>query len=157
MSLENVKSYLKKFGFDERVMVFSEPSATVEQAALAVGDDAQKIAKSLTFMVKNKPVMIVCAGDMKIDNTKFKAVFETKAVMLQRDEVENLIGHKVGGVCPFAINSNVDVYLDESLKRFDYVYPACGNDHSAIKITVLELAKVCQNFNGFIDVCKSIM
>lgn len=156
MSIENVKKYLKQFGFNEKVQEFKQSSATVELAALAVGTEPAKIAKSLTFLVDEKPVMIVCAGDMKIDNAKFKSEFQTKAKMLSFEQVESMIGHKVGGVCPFAINGDVKVYLDVSLKRFDKVYPACGSDNSAIELTIDELEKLSQNFSGFVDVCKTI-
>ena len=155
MSLENVKKYLSKFGVEGRVLEFDVSSATVELAAEALGVKPEHIAKSLTFMVDELPVMIVCAGDVKIDNPKFKEVFKTKAKMLSFDEVENLIGHKVGGVCPFAINESVKVYFDESLKRFDKVYPACGSSNSAIGLSLDEFQNCAQNFQGFIDVCKS--
>ena len=156
MSLEKVKKYLSKFGVENSVLEFEVSSATVELAAAALGVDSEKIAKSLTFMVDELPVMIVCAGDVKIDNTKFKKVFNTKAKMLSFDEVENLIGHKVGGVCPFAINNGVKVYFDESLKRFDKVYPACGSSNSAIGLNLNEFQNYAENFQGFINVCKTI-
>lgn len=156
MSLSLVRDYLKSYGKDLDIMEFEVSSATVELAAKAVGTEPARIAKSLTFWVEENPVMIVCAGDVKIDNSKFKAFFHTKAKMIGFDEVEEVVGHAVGGVCPFAINSNVKVYLDESLKRFDKVYPACGSSNSAIGLTLDELEKVCQNFHGFIDVCKPI-
>ena len=156
MSFENVKDYLKNFGLEQKVMTFEVSSATVELAALAVGTEPEKIAKSLTFMVHDKPIMIVCAGDAKIDNSKYKAQFACKAKMLTFEEVESLVGHKVGGVCPFAISENVDVYFDESLKRFEKVYPACGSANSAIELEVGEFEKVAQNFKGYVDVCKLI-
>ena len=156
MSIENVKNYFKKFNLESKIMTFDVSSATVELAALAVGTEPAKIAKSLTFMVQEKPVMIVCAGDVKIDNSKYKAQFSCKAKMLSFEEVESFIGHKVGGVCPFAINEDVDVYFDESLKRFDKVYPACGSLNSAIELEISQFENVAQNFKGYIDVCKLI-
>lgn len=157
MSLENVKEYLKKFNKESEILEFELSSATVELAAVAVGTEPSRIAKSLTFMVGGKPIMIVCAGDVKIDNSKYKGVFGEKAKMLTFEEVENLVGHKVGGVCPFAIKSDVKVYLDESLKRFEKVYPACGSGNSAIGLTIGELEEISQNFVRFIDVCKEIL
>lgn len=157
MSLENVKEYLKKFNKESEILEFELSSATVELAAVAVGTEPSRIAKSLTFMVGGKPIMIVCAGDVKIDNSKYKGVFGEKAKMLNFEEVENLVGHKVGGVCPFAIKSDVKVYLDESLKRFEKVYPACGSGNSAIGLTIGELEEISQNFVEFIDVCKEIL
>lgn len=156
MSYEKVESYLKSFGVNEKMMTFNTSTATVELAAVAVGCESAHIAKSLTFMVNEKPIMIVCAGDTKIDNSKFKQIFGEKAKMLKFEEVENLIGHQVGGVCPFAINDGVEVYLDDMLKRFDVVYPACGSSNSAIGLTIDELSKYAQNCKGFIDVCKFI-
>ena len=156
MSVSSVKDYLKNFGKGDQIMEFEVSSATVELAAKAVGTEPARIAKSLTFWVDELPVMIVCAGDVKIDNSKFKAFFQTKAKMIGFDEVENAVGHAVGGVCPFAIKERVKVYLDESLKRFEKVYPACGSSNSAIGLSVEEFEKICQNFNGFVDVCKPI-
>jgi len=156
MSLENVKEYLAKFNMEKDIKVFNVSSATVELAAKAVGCEPQKIAKSLTFSVEGGVVMIVCAGDVKIDNSKFKETFKEKAKMLKFEEVEQLVGHQVGGVCPFAIKEGVKVYLDESLKRFDVIYPACGSSNSAIELTVEKLSKIAENFNGFVDVCKLI-
>ena len=156
MSVEKVTSYLKQFDLDKKIMQFDVSSATVELAALAVGCEPAHIAKSLTFLVNDKPVMIVCAGDTKIDNSKYKAVFGEKAKMLKFEEVESLVGHAVGGVCPFAVNDEVEVFLDEMLKRFDVVYPACGSSNSAIGLRVEELEKVAQNCKGFIDVCKQM-
>lgn len=155
MAFEKAKEYLVQKGFGDRVLEFDVSSATVELAALAVGTEPARIAKSLTFMVDSKPVMILCAGDTRIDNGKFKGVFHTKAKMLTRDEVNELIGHDVGGVCPFGIASGVDVYLDESLKRFDKVYPACGSGNSAVELTTGEL-EMLSNSKAWIDVCKLI-
>lgn len=156
MSFENVKSYMTNFGYENKMMQFEVSSATVELAAEAVGCEPAHIAKSLTFMVGEKVVMIVCAGDTKIDNSKYKSTFSCKAKMLSFDEVDALVGHKVGGVCPFAIKEGVEVYLDEQLKRFDVVYPACGSSNSAIGLTLDELEKLAQNFKGYVDVCKLI-
>lgn len=153
MAIEKVKEYFKKFGIEDRIQEFSVSSATVELAAKALGCEPEKIAKSMSFSVDGKPIIIVCAGDTKIANPKYKAQFSTKATMLSFDEVEEKIGHAVGGVCPFAINDGVDVYLDESLKRFDKVYPACGSSNSAIGLTIEELEKY-SNFKEWIDVCK---
>ena len=152
MSFEKAKDYLSEKGFGDRVLVFDKSSATVELAAEAVGTEPAHIAKSLTFKVSLRPVMIVCAGDAKVNNSKFKAVFKEKATMLTRDEVSSLIGHDVGGVCPFGINGGVDVYLDESLKRFDIIYPACGSGNSAVKLSPDELFAL-SDAKGYIDVC----
>lgn len=157
MSFENVKNYLSRFNLTEKIQEFEVSSATVELAAQAVGCMPAHIAKSLTFWVDEKPIIIVCAGDVKIDNSKFKATFSQKAKMLSFEEVENFVGHKVGGVCPFAIKEDVAVYLDESLKRFDIVYPACGSSNSAIGLTISQLETVSQNFVKYIDVCKEMM
>ena len=153
MALEKAKAYLEEIGYGDRVMVFDVSSATVELAAKAVGTEPEKIAKSMTFKVNEKPVMIVCAGDAKVNNQKFKETFHVKAKMLSFDEVHDLIGHDVGGVCPFGINEGVDVYLDESLKRFEFVYPACGSDNSAVKLSIPELEEV-SDYLGWVDICK---
>lgn len=152
MAFDKAKKYLDEKGFGDRVKEFEVSSATVELAALAVGTEPARIAKSLTFMAKGIPTMIICAGDVKVNNGKYKHVFGEKAKMLTRDEVHELIGHDVGGVCPFGINEGVDVFLDESLKRFDIVYPACGSDNSAVKLTPEELEKL-SNSKQWIDVC----
>lgn len=156
MSFVRAKEYLKRLGLDEKVMEFEVSSATVAQAAVAVGCTEAEIAKSLTFLVDEKPIMIVTAGDMKIDNSKYKAYFHSKAKMIPFESVEKVVGHAAGGVCPFAANENVEVYLDESMKRFEVVYPACGNSNSAVKLTIAELyeASGCRQW---IDVCKSIL
>ena len=153
MALEKAKAYLEERGYGDRVMVFDVSSATVELAAKAVGTEPEKIAKSLTFKVGEKPVMVVCAGDAKVNNQKFKETFHVKAKMLSFDEVHDRIGHDVGGVCPFGINDGVEVYLDESLKRFEYVYPACGSDNSAVKLALSELEEV-SGYLGWVDICK---
>lgn len=153
MSFDKAKRYLESRGFGDRVLEFEVSSATVDLAAEAIGTKPERIAKSLTFSVDGHPVMIVCAGDAKISNPKYKECFHTKAKMLTREEVGCLIGHEVGGVCPFGINGGVDVYLDCSLKRFDTVYPACGNGNSAVRLTVAEL-EILSDSKGWIDVCS---
>jgi len=153
MAIEKVKDYFKKYGLDNRIIESKESSATVELAALAFGCEPKRIAKSLSFIVNDSPILVVTAGDNKIDNAKFKNYFGVKASMIAFDQVLNLIGHDVGGVCPFAINDNVKVYLDISLKRFDTVFPACGSSNSAIKLTINELEKY-SNYIEWIDVCK---
>ena len=153
MSLHRVKQYLKGFGLEDRVLELPESSATVELAAHALHTQPERIAKTLSFHAGDRVVLIVAAGDAKIDNSKYKANFKTKAKMLEPDEAEPLTGHAVGGVCPFAVNDGVDVYLDKSLKRFPSVFPACGSANSAIELTIPELEQ-CSGFVGWIDVCK---
>ena len=153
MAFEAAKEYLEKKGYGDRVLVFDTSSATVELAAQAVGTEPARIAKSLTFRVGENPVMIVCAGDAKVANAKFKAFFHTKAAMLTREEVSALIGHDVGGVCPFGRRDGVSVYLDESLKRFDIIYPACGSANSAVRLSPEELEALSES-SGWIDVCN---
>ena len=155
MSLVKAKEYLTKYGLENKIMEFDVSSATVKEAAKAINCKEEKIVKTLSFIVNDIPVLIAVAGDSKIDNSKFKEEFQTKAKMIPFDNVEELIGHAVGGVCPFGINENVEVYLDNSLKRFDIVYPACGSSNSAVKLTLDELEKA-SNYNKWIDVCKSI-
>lgn len=153
MSVEKVKEYFKKYNIENRIQEFKESSATVELAAKALNCKPEKIAKTLSFKIEDKPILIVVAGDARVDNSKYKTQFGKKAKMLTQDEVLNLIGHPVGGVCPFAINEGVDVYLDKSLKRFENVYPACGSSNSAIKLSIEELEKY-SNYVSWIDVCK---
>lgn len=154
MSIEKAREYLIKKGFDPaRIIEFDTSSATVELAAEALGCDPEHIAKSITFSVNGEPVMILAAGDTKIDNPKYKAYFGTKAKMLTAAEVDELIGHSVGGVCPFGINEGVKVYLDESLKRFETIYPACGSSNSCLKLTIAELEEL-SGYCEWIDVCK---
>lgn len=141
MSIERVRKYFAAEGIEQRILEFPISSATVELAAVAAGCEPARIAKTLSFSVNGSPVLIVVAGDAKIDNAKYKAYFKTKAKMLTADEVVNMIGHAVGGVCPFAVNSGVSVYLDASLKRFEAVFPACGSSNSAIELTIPELEK----------------
>ncbi|MBR3807151.1 MAG: YbaK/EbsC family protein [Lachnospiraceae bacterium] len=153
MAIDKVKEYFKQFGIDHKIKEFEVSSATVELAAQALGCEGKRIAKSLSFLVDDKAILIIAAGDAKIDNPKYKAMFNTKAKMLSYDQVEEYIGHAVGGVCPFAIPDTVTVYLDESLKRFDTVFPACGSSNSAIELTIPELEKY-SNFTSWVDVCK---
>ena len=154
MSLENVQAYFSTLGLADRIKILENSSATVEDAAHALGCLPEKIAKTMSFAVtEENPILIVMAGDAKVDNKKYKSVFGTRAKMLPRDLVEAAIGHQPGGVCPFAINENVAVYLDESLKRFDVVYPAAGIDHSAVELTLDELEKYA-NVTEWIDVSK---
>lgn len=153
MSIDKVRNYFKKYNIEDNIIELSTSTATVKEAAESLGTEECRIAKSLSFIVEDKPIIIVVAGDAKIDNSKYKGYFHNKAKMIPFEEVNNLIGHNPGGVCPFAINEGVTVYLDESLKRFDYVYPACGSSNSAIKLTIEELEKY-SNYTTWIDVCK---
>lgn len=153
MAIDKVKEYFKQYNMEDRIKEFDVSSATVELAAAALGCEGKRIAKSLTFLVDDKAIMIVTAGDAKIDNAKYKSVFSTKAKMLSYEQVEAYIGHSVGGVCPFAIKDSVTVYLDESLKRFETVFPACGSSNSAIELTISELEKY-SGYKEWIDVCK---
>lgn len=154
MSLEKVKEYLQKFGLDGRIRVLEQSSATVELAAQALGCEPCRIAKTLSFAVGGGAVLVVAAGDAKVDNHKFKEFFGTKEKMLSPAEAETLVGHAVGGVCPFAVNEGVAVYLDESLKRFSTVFPACGSSNSAIELTCEELERCADHCRGWADVCK---
>jgi len=153
MSLLNAKEYLKRYNLENEIMEFDVSSATVKEAAIALNCEEKEIAKTLSFIVNEKPIVIVVAGDAKIDNSKYKSEFHTKAKMISYEEVENLIGHAVGGVCPFGVKEDVTIYLDESLKRFDYVYPACGSSNSAIKLTINKLEEIVE-YEKWIDVCK---
>lgn len=154
MSIEKVKEYFKTFGIENRILEFDVSSATVDLAAQALGCEGCRIAKTISFMVDGGAVLIVCAGDAKIDNAKYKAYFGTKAKMLSYEEASELIGHAVGGICPFATNEGVKIYLDESLKRFETVFPACGSSNSAIELTIPELEKY-SSYLAWIDVCKA--
>lgn len=153
MTFIKAKEHLEKRGFGDRILEFRISSATVELAAEAVGTKPAQIAKSLTFKVEDQVVMIVCAGDVKVNSGKFKRHFSTKPKMLDRDEVNSLVGHDIGGVCPFGVNEGVEVFLDESLRRFALVYPACGSDRSAVRLSVDDLEKAC-DFPKWVDVCK---
>lgn len=153
MAIEKVRAYFKTLGIADRIMEFDTSSATVELAALAACCEPARIAKTLSFMVDGGPILIVAAGDAKVDNRKYKDTFHTKAKMLTPDEAETLVGHAVGGVCPFAVNDGVTVYLDESLKRFASVFPACGSSNSAIELSIPELEQL-SHFSQWVDVCK---
>ncbi len=153
LAIEKVKAYFKEYGMEERVQEFDVSSATVELAAAALHCEPQRIAKTLSFMVDGHAVLVVAAGDTKIDNSKYKAQFGTKAKMLSPEDAETLVGHAVGGVCPFAVNKGVDVYLDISLKRFETVFPACGSSNSAIELTISELEEY-SGYTRWVDVCK---
>lgn len=153
MSFENVKQYFDSVGLGERVKSLTHASATVEQAAEAIGCEPKQIAKTMSFLLGDKAILIVAAGDGRIDNKKYKEAFHQKARMIPGDEVESYTGHAPGGVCPFAIKPDVQVYLDESLKRFDVVYPAGGNAHSAVELTIAELEKYSGS-TQWVDVCS---
>ena len=147
MAIERVRAYLRQFGVEERIREFSASSATVELAAAALGCEPKRIAKTLSFLLDGRAILIVTAGDARIDNAKYKARFSAKAKMLTPEQAETMVGHAVGGVCPFGLNSGVTVYLDRSLKRFDTVFPACGSSNSAIELTIPEL----ERYSGFAD------
>lgn len=153
MSIEKVRAFFRQYGMEDRILEFPVSSATVELAAQALGCAPCRIAKSLSFLVEGRPVLVVAAGDARIDNPKYKAYFGVKAKMLTPEEAVSLIGHAVGGVCPFAVNPGVAVYLDESLKRFATVFPACGSGSSAIELTIPEL----ERYSGgtWVDVCRN--
>ena len=153
MSIENGRAYFRALGLEDRVMEFEVSSATVELAALALGVEGARIAKTLSFKIDDKCILILAAGDARIDNRKYKDYFHAKAKMLTADEVLSMVGHPVGGVCPFGINPGVDVYLDDSLKRFTTVFPAVGSPSSAIELNLEELYRY-SNALAWIDVCK---
>ena len=154
MSVDRVREYLKPFGLADQILEFETSSATVQLAAQAAGVIPARIAKTLSFMLPDGPMLVVAAGDARIDNPKFKAQFHAKAKMLTFEEVSERIGHGVGGVCPFAIEDGVRTCLDVSLRRFETVYPACGSANSAIRLTPGQLEAVAQNCQGWVDVCK---
>lgn len=153
MAIELVRNYFEQFGIADQILEFEASSATVELAAQALNVEPGRIAKTLSFKKEENCILVVAAGDAKIDNAKFKATFGVKAKMLTPDEVLDQVGHAVGGVCPFGIPENVAVYLDESLKRFETIYPACGSSNSAIKLTCEELYTYA-NAGDWVDVCK---
>lgn len=153
MSLERATRYLESKGLADRIIIPSHSSATVAEAAEALGCEPGMIAKTLSFLQGNRPVLILAEGAARIDNAKYKALFHCKAKMIPGEDVEPLIGHSVGGVCPFGVNENVTVYLDESLKLHDTVYPAAGTDHSAVRLTIAELERACPDAE-WIDVCR---
>lgn len=154
MSIEKVRDYFKTIGIEDRILEFSVSSATVELAAKALNCEPERIAKTLSFSVDGGVVLVVAAGDAKIDNPKFKAEFNTKAKMLSPELAEEHVGHAVGGVCPFVVKEGVQVYLDKSLTRFETVFPACGSSNSAIELTIKELEEY-SNPCGWVDVCKN--
>lgn len=154
MSIERVRAYFREYGIEEKIKELDVSSATVDLAAAALHCKPQRIAKTLSFMAEGRAIVIVTAGDVKINNSKYKARFGTKAKMLSPEEVENMAGHAVGGVCPFAVKEDVTVYLDVSLRRFTTVFPACGSSNSAIELTIPELEQY-SGYTEWIDVCSS--
>lgn len=155
MSIEKVRAYLKQFNLEDKVIELNESSATVELAAKALGCKCQQIAKTMSFDINGDTILVLLAGDSKVDNSKYKSTFGVKAKMLNFNEVESRVGHKVGGVCPFAINEDIKVYLDVSLKRFDFVYPAAGNANSAVKLSLSEL-ELSSKYTSWVDVSKIV-
>ena len=155
MAIEKVRTFFRSYGIEDRIRVLSESSATVALAAEALHCSPERIAKTLSFMCDGKPILIVAAGDARIDNTKYKSQFGVKAKMLTPEEAETLVGHAIGGVCPFAVNDGVEVFLDASLKRFETVFPACGSSNSAIELTLDELQKYSAP-KAWVDVCKIV-
>lgn len=153
MSIEKVRAYFRSAGMEDRIQEFPVSSATVELAAQALGCEPCRIVKTLSFDVSGTPILIAIAGDAKVDNAKYKSRFGVKAKMLSHDDAPVRIGHAVGGVCPFAVNDGVEVYLDVSIKRFPLVYPAAGSSNSAVGLTVEELEALSRP-NGWVDVCK---
>ena len=153
MSFEKAVNYLRNKGMEDRVIVPEASSATVELAAQAIGVTPGEIAKTLSFITKEGPVLVIAEGTARVDNRKYKDTFHTKAKMMPGDQVEELVGHAPGGVCPFGINEGVPVYMDESLRKYALVYPAAGDDHSAVRLTVEELEQVSGSI-GWVDVCK---
>lgn len=151
MSLIKVREYLKQYEKDEEIVEFDESSATVAEAAQAIGCGEADIAKTLSFIVDGKPILIVMAGDKRCDNHKYKEFFHEKAHMIPREDLVELVGHEAGGVCPFGVNDGVTIYLDESLKKHEFVYPACGSSNSAIKLSIQELERL-SNYKEWIDV-----
>ena len=155
MSIERAREHLRKWNMDGRIRELELSSATVELAAKALNVEGARIAKTLSYMVDGAPILIVAAGDIRVDNRKYKDTFHTKAKMLSPDQAAELVGHAVGGVCPFGVNEGVKVYLDESLKRFDTVFPAAGSGNSAIELTIpeLEQTSLC---TGWVDIAKEV-
>lgn len=153
MSIEKVRAYFQTLGIADRILEFDVSSATVDLAAQAVGVEGARIAKTLSFLLGDRCILIVAAGDARIDNHKYKARFGAKAKMPAHDDVPSYVGHAVGGVCPFAVNPGVEVYLDDSLRRFETVFPACGSANSAIELTIPELERY-SSFTDWVDVCK---
>lgn len=156
MSIERVREYFKKFEIEDKIMEFDVSSATVKEAAAVLGVKEGEIAKSIGFLVEDKPILVISSGDVKVNGGKFKRQFSQKPKMIPFELAQEYIGHQVGGVCPFAVNDGVKVYLDESLKKYDFVYPACGSSSSAIKLSIKEMEKY-SNYEKWVDVCKEIM
>lgn len=154
MSIEKVRAYFAQFDMEQRILEFPVSSATVELAAQALNCEPCRIIKTLSFNVNGTPILIAAAGDAKVDNAKYKAQFGAKAKMLSRDDAAMLIGHAVGGVCPFAVNEGVQVYLDISMKRFETVFPAAGSSNSAIELTIPEM-EAYSGYTDWVDVCKA--
>ncbi len=154
MAIEKVRAYFEQFDLADKILEFEVSSATVELAAIALGVEGARIAKTLSFLVDDEPILIVAAGDAKINNSAYKHYFKAKAKMLTYEQVHDFIGHDVGGVCPFALPQNVKVYLDVSLQRFQTVFPAAGSSNSAIELTPQELEAYASNFVAWVDVCK---
>lgn len=155
MSIEKGREYFRQFGMEDRVQEFDVSSATVELAAQALGVEGARIAKTLSFMVGEQPILILMAGDVKVDNSKYKGFFHAKAKMMSPEQLEEYVGHQIGGVCPFGIKDGIDVYLDESLKRFETVFPAVGGSNSAIELTIPELEKY-SNYKEWVEISKPI-
>ncbi len=153
MSIDKVREHLKLWNRENDIIEFDQSSATVELAARALNTEEARIAKTLSFKVENKAILVVTAGNMKIDNRKYKEEFRCKAIMLSSEEVREVVGHEVGGVCPFGIKNGIDVYLDVSLKKYDFVYPACGSSNSAIKMKYDEL-EIISRAKKWVDICK---
>ena len=153
MSIEKARAHLAKHGLEDRIQEFTVSSATVALAAEALGCEPARIAKSLSFEKGDSAILVIAAGDARIDNAKFKQRFGIKAKMISADKVEPLIGHGIGGVCPFGVNEGIDIYLDESMKRFDTVYPAAGTSASAVHLSLSELERASEAL-GWVDVCK---
>lgn len=153
MSFDRAKAHLEKYDLQDRIRVFETSSATVELAAAAAGVEPARIAKTLSYLVDGEAILVVAAGDIRVDNPKFKAAFHTKAKMLTPEQALEMIGHAVGGVCPFGINDGVKVYLDQSLRRFETVFPACGDSASAVELTIPEL-ELASGFTAWVDLAK---
>lgn len=154
MSIEKVRAYFASFGMEDRILELPVSSATVELAAQALGCEGRRIVKTLSFGVNGKAILICAAGDAKVDNAKYKARFGVKARMLSHEDAASMIGHGVGGVCPFAVNEGVDIYLDESIRRFETVFPAAGSSNSAMELTIPEMERY-SGFTAWVDVCKA--
>ena len=155
MSIERARAHLRKWNLEDRILEFDVSSATVDLAAAALNVEPARIAKTLSYMVDGAPVLVVAAGDVRVNNRKFKDAFHTKAKMLTPEQAAELVGHAVGGVCPFGVNEGVKVYLDESLKRFETVFPAAGSSNSAIELTIPELEEL-SSYTAWVDVAKEV-